>query len=73
MRPGSWYTSRGKFRIFENKEDFLSAFEQTVFQNPETRSQAAQWKNQFCRSYKNFYGEEINFPRWDDIKNKYIV
>lgn len=73
MRPGTWYRNSNKFKIFENKEDYLAAFEETVFQNPETRTQAAQWKNQFCRSYKNHYGKEIDFPRWNDIKSKYIL
>lgn len=71
MRPGNWYTSRKNFKIFESKEDFLSAFEETVYQNPETRSQAAQWKNKFLRSYKNCYGVTLTIPKWDDIKSKY--
>ena len=73
MRPGTWYRNSGKFKILECKEDYLAAFEETVFQNPETRTLAAQWKNQFCRSYKNHYGTDIDFPRWNDIKSKYIV
>lgn len=37
----------------------------------ETHSQGAQWKNKFKRSYKNHYGVEIDFPKWDEIKGKY--
>ena len=71
MRPGNWYTTRGNTKMFETKEDYLAAFEETIYQNPETRSQGAQWKNRFKRSYKNHYGVDIDFPKWDDIKAKY--
>lgn len=71
MRPGNWYTTRGNAHMFESKEDYLSAFEETIYQNPETRNQGAQWKNKFKRSYRNYYGEDIDFPKWDDIKHKY--
>ena len=71
MRPGNWYTKRGKTKIFESKEDYLAAFEETIYQNPQTRAQGAQWKNKFKRSYKNHYGIDIDFPKWDEIKSKY--
>lgn len=75
MRPGIWYnsgrTSRRTYPNFSSMEDFLSAFEETVFQNPETRSKSALWKKQFQRSYKNHYGVDIDFPRWNDIKHNY--
>lgn len=71
MRPGNWFTTRGNAKVFESKEDYLAAFEETIYQNPETRSLGAQWKNRFKRSYKNYYGVDIDFPRWDDIKAKY--
>lgn len=71
MRPGNWYTTRGNAHVFESMTDYLSAFEETIYQNPETRTQGAQWKNRFKRSYKNHYGVDIDFPKWDDIKGKY--
>ncbi len=71
MRPGNWYTTRGNTHMFESKEHYLAAFEETIYQNPETRTQGAQWKNRFRRSYRNHYGEDIDFPRWDDIKEIY--
>ena len=71
MRPGNWYSSRSKFKLFESMEDYLAAFEETIYQNPETRSQGAQWKNKFKRSFKNHYGREIDFPKWDEIKEYY--
>lgn len=72
IRPGNWYTKRGRSGpAFASKTDFLSAFEETVYQNPETHASAAQWRMRFKKSYRNYYGEDIDFPRWDDIKAKY--
>lgn len=72
MRPGNWFTNSVRSgKVFESKEDYLSAFEETVYQCSETRGQASQWKNRFKRSYRNYYGTNIEIPRWDDIKDKY--
>lgn len=73
IRPGTWYAKKNRYPMFESMVDFLAAFEETVYQNQDTRSLASQWKNKFKRSYKNHYNKEIDFPRWDDIKNKYIL
>ena len=71
MRPGSWFTTRSIGKVFESMTDYLAAFEETIYQNPETRTQGAQWKIQFKHSYRNHYGVDIDFPKWDDIKTKY--
>lgn len=71
MRPGNWFTTRGNAHVFESMTDWLAAFEKTIYQNPETRSQGAQWKNRFKRSYKKHYGKDVDFPKWDEIKEKY--
>ena len=71
MRPGNWFTTRGSGRVFASKEHYLAAFEETIYQNPETRALSAQWKNRFKHSYRNHYGVDIEFPRWDDIKHEY--
>ena len=57
----------------ESKEDYLAAFEETVYQCSETHSKGSQWRNRFCRSYKNYYGTDISIPKWDEIKSKYGV
>lgn len=36
MRPGNWFTTRRNAKVFESKEDYLAAFEETIYQNPET-------------------------------------
>lgn len=71
VRPGTWYSRRARFKCFESKLDFLSAYEQTLFDYQATRAKASNWKFQLKQSYKNHYGEELIIPRWDDIKHKY--
>ena len=71
IRPGNWFSVRAGGKVFESMTDFLAAFEETVYQNAETRSVASQWKNRFTRSYKAHYGHDIDFPHWQDIKHKY--
>lgn len=72
IRPGVWYsTNRVKFPMFDCLEDFVSAIEQTVWQNPRTRVESGTWKRRFIDSYENYYGVRLNIPRWDDISNKY--
>jgi hypothetical protein len=73
IRPGVWYSTRPtNFYMFRNMEDFISAVEQTVWQNPKTRETSATWKRRFIQSYENFYGVRLNIPRWDDIADSYI-
>ena len=73
IRPATWYsTKQSKFRIFETKEDFLSAVEETIWQNDKTRPLSNQWKRSFQKAWKDYYGTDIEFPRWNDIKDKYI-
>lgn len=72
IRPGVWYSKqKGNIPMFENLEDFISAIEETVYQNPKTHHDAAEWKQRFMQSYQKFYGKNINIPRWSDIIGKY--
>lgn len=72
IRPGVWYSERpSKYKMFENKEDFISAIEQTVWQNPDTRQESGTWKSRFLTSYLTYYGERLLIPRWDDIADNY--
>ena len=74
IRPGVWYSKNKrlvKYPIFMGMEDFLSAVEETVYQNPKTHNDAAVWKKNFIRSYEAEYGEKIEIPRWSDIEGKY--
>lgn len=72
IRPGVWYSTRpGNIPMFKCLEDFISAIEEAVYQNPKTHEHAAVWKRNFLRSYENFYGVRLNIPRWSDIETKY--
>lgn len=72
IRPGVWYsTQRGNYPMFRTMEDFISAIEEAVYQNPKTHNSAASWKRQFLDSYEQYYGERLNIPRWSDIEETY--
>ena len=73
IRPGVWYSERvTDYAIFDCLEDFISAIEETTFKEPKLRSSVAStWLSVFQRNYKAWYGEELNVPRWNDIKDKY--
>lgn len=74
IRPGVWYSDRPRdFLTFRRIEDFISAMEETVYQNEVTRSKGSQWKNRFLAAYKNFYGNSLSIPHWDEIKDSYLV
>ncbi len=73
IRPGVWYSERvTDYAIFDCLEDFISAIEETTFKEPKLRSSVAStWLAVFQRNYQAWYGEELNVPRWNDIKDKY--
>lgn len=71
IRPCTWYAVRTKTKVFESLEDFLSALEATIFQNPETQSKASVWRYRFLKNYRKHYGHEIKIPRWEKIERKY--
>jgi hypothetical protein len=73
IRPAKWFSPSRAFRTFENVEDFLSAVEETIYQNPDTRPEGSGWKHQMTENYQKFYGRQISIPRWDEIADKYIV
>ena len=74
FRPGIWYnadTDRSDYAIFNSLEDFISAMEETVYQNDETRRDAGTWLVRFKRNYQARYGVDLNIPRWYLIKDSY--
>ena len=73
IRPGIWYSNKNtKFPTFKRIEHFLSAMEETVYQNPRTHHEANKWKGKFLKSYENFYGVKLDIPRWSDISDYYM-
>lgn len=72
IRPGIWYsTARNTIPMFRCKEHFLSAVEETVYQNPKTHNEAGTWKRRFVESYNSHYGVVLDIPRWSDIVQEY--
>ena len=72
IRPATWYSERAEFKPFESLEDFLAALEQTIYKYHDTNHLAENWSDRLIKSYKNHYGVELEIPRWNDIKSKYI-
>lgn len=72
IRPAKWYGKSHKFRIFENMEDFLSAMEEAVYKNAETRKDGPEWLSMVISNYEKHYGKRLSVPRWNDIYQKYV-
>lgn len=72
IRPAKWYGKSSKFSIFENKEDFLAAMEETVYKNKDTRDDGPEWLSIVVSNYEKYYGVKLSIPRWSDVMNKYI-
>ena len=74
IRPAKWYSKqRTKFKPFDSLEDFVSAVQEVVYQNPKTHNIAGTWLNDFLASYNKFYGKKLKIKRWDEIVDKYVV
>lgn len=73
MRPAKWYAKAGRFPTFARLEDFLSAVEETVYQNVDTRTDGPSWKHKLLKAYKEHFGVSLSIPRWSDIQDKYIL
>lgn len=74
IRPGVWYSDdkgRMDYSMFESLEDFISAIEEAVYQNPKTHNDAGKWRSSFLKNYKKYAGIDLDIPRWSDIKDKY--
>ena len=72
IRPAVWYGAGNvQFPPFESLEDFISAIEQTVYQNPKTRDLAGTWLADFIVAYEHLYARRLKIPRWSDIADRY--
>lgn len=73
IRPAKWYRVSKKFKTFECVEDFLSAVEETVYKNKDTRDDGPSWLDGTLRNYETFYGKQLRVPRWYEIEDKYYL
>ena len=72
IRPAVWYSKTNtQFVPFHSLEDFISAVEQTVYQNPKTRALSGTWLKDFLTAYKRQYGVDLKIQRWADIERNY--
>ena len=72
IRPAKWYGKSSKFSIFENKEDFLSAMEEAVYKNKDTRDDGPEWLSTVIDNYEKYYGVKLSVLRWSDVVAKYV-
>ena len=73
IRPAKWYGVSRSFKTFECVEDFLSAVEETVYKNKDTRDDGPSWLDGTLRNYEAFYGKQLRVPRWYEIESKYYL
>lgn len=73
IRPAKWYGVSKSFKTFECVEDFLSAVEETVYKNKDTRDDGPGWLDGTLRNYETFYGKQLRVPRWYEIESKYYL
>ena len=72
IRPGVWYSAtKRSYPMFRCMEDFISAVEETMYQNDKTHAAAPMWKRRFLCSYEKYYGRKLSIPRWSDIEETY--
>ena len=73
IRPAVWYsTARTEYNVFASIEDFISAIEETIYRNPDTRDRAGTWLSRFLENYRRHYGVELVIPRWQEISELYV-
>ena len=72
IRPGVWYSTKStNYPMFSCLEHFISAIEETVYQNPKTREISSTWLRKFLTSYEAYYGKKLSVPRWYEIESLY--
>lgn len=73
IRPGKWYGKSTQFKHYDTLEHFLSAIEETVYQNPETHNEGPAWKQRMVANYKKKYNKDLTIPKWEEIKSQYLL
>lgn len=73
IRPAKWYGTRGSFKTYGCVEDFLSALEETVYRNKDTRNDGPGWLDGTLGNYEAFCGKRLRVPRWHEIEGKYCL
>ena len=73
IRPAVWYsTGRTDYHVFASIEDFISAIEETIYRNPDTRDRSGTWLSRFLENYRKHFGIDLTIPRWQEISELYV-
>ena len=60
LRPATWYSERTTYKPFANKEEFLSALNETRYQYPQTRHTNGHWLKNVLKSYTEHTGIKLS-------------
>jgi hypothetical protein len=60
IRPVVWYSKQSKYKAFNNKEEFLSALNETRYQYGTTRVSNAHWLTNVIENYRVHTGISLN-------------
>lgn len=71
IRPAKWFGTRSRYPMFQSMEHYLSAIEETLFGYHDTHDLSVGWRKKVIEAYRNFYGENIKIPRWEDLDEIY--
>jgi hypothetical protein len=63
LRPSTWYSTRSKFKSFNNKETFLSALNDTRYQYGKTRLSNSHWLSKVLANYLTYTGVKLIIPQ----------
>lgn len=73
IRPATWYAEKAKYPTFKSLEHYLSALEQALVDYPDTRNISIGWRRKMQDAYKQYSGNKIIIPRWEEIEEFYRV
>lgn len=68
IRPASFNKNK---KVFDSKEDFVSAVENVIYKNPSSNQKWEGWRDRFLENYEKHFGYTIAIPEWDEIREKY--
>ena len=75
IRPCVWFNPPRGFYPFRNEWDFVSAIEETIGRNVDTRADYQTWRPRFLENSSKFYPDRPRprIPRWPEIEDSYVV
>ncbi len=59
IRPISWYSTRGKYKEFSTRKEFVTALYETLIKYEKTKNENQNWLNVVEQNYLDFTGERL--------------